>query len=185
MMVFKQWYKLIIHTKLILRLHCQHGQTHKHVLQLRLSQVKKTLNLQADSIPLILKLFKELMMFLLTFLVLLIAFTSMVPKTDLFQILILSDGPFKPVMTYQQLLEMNQQQVVSDGKHLINTNGQTDVKKIMILIHNITGLLTTSVEDGLPLISSIHLTLFSQMETLIHGPVVALCQTSLQTTLLW
>lgn len=172
MMVFKQWYKLIIHTKLILRLHCQHGQTHKHVLQLRLSQVKKTLNLQADSIPLILKLFKELMMFLLTFLVLLIAFTSMVPKTDLFQILILSDGPFKPVMTYQQLLEMNQQQVVSDGKHLINTNGQTDAKKIMILTHNITGLLTTSVEETQVQTLKDRQISFSQTETSTHGVVV-------------
>ena len=96
----------------------------------------------------------------------------MVLQMELFQILILSDGIFKPAMTYQFLLEMNQQPVASDGQHLINMHGQTDAKKNIILTHNITGLLTTSVVETQVQTLKDHQISFSQTETSTHGVVV-------------
>lgn len=129
------------------------------------------LNLQADSIPPIFKLFKEHMMFLLTTQEKLNASISMVQRREQFQILVHSVGIFKHAMIYQSNLVMNQQQAVLDGTHLMNMVGLQIVKIDSISLHSTTGLSTFLVEGIQEQILKIHRISFSQTETLIHGVV--------------
>ena len=177
-MVFRLWFKSIIHMKLILKHHFQLGQTHKLVQLLRLShQLKKILNLQIDSTLQTLKLFKEHMMFLLIIQERLNASILMVHQMEQFQVLLHLDGTSKLAMTYQLSLEMSQLQAASAGTLLIDMDGLKTAKKDSILIHNTTGLSTTLVEGIQEQILKTHRTLFSQMVTLIHGVVVVFLQT--------
>jgi len=106
-------------------------------------------------------------------------------EINLMLLIYLSPGIYKLVLIFHYLLELTQQLVAGHGPTGIKLDGLLLANLDLIWTQNMTGHSTISVEDGPQQILSILQILFSQMETLIHGPEVELCKTLLLTTSLW